>query len=102
MKIYYVSHPFTGNEKKNRKDARRITAMLKKAYPQYIFINPLDAMRYTTGLPYEDSLEQCLELLIICDGIIMTGKWQGSEGCARECIAAAFARKEITELGDWL
>lgn len=30
MKIYYVSHPFTGNEKKNRKDARRITAMLGK------------------------------------------------------------------------
>lgn len=102
MKIYYVSHPFTGDEKKNRKDARRITAMLKKDHPQYIFINPLDAMRYTTGLPYEDSLEQCLELLAICDGIIMTGKWKDSEGCTRECVSAAFAGKEITELGDWL
>ena len=102
MKMYYVSHPFTGDEKKNRKEARKFTAMLKKAYSQYIFINPLDAMRYTTGLPYEDSLEQCLELLAICDGIIMTGKWKDSEGCTRECVSAALAGKKITELGDWI
>ena len=102
MKMYYVSYPFTGDEKKNRKEARKFTAMLKKAYPQYIFINPLDAMRYTTGLPYGESLKQCIELLLMCDGIIVTGNWQGSEGCARECLVAVFAQKEITQLKDWL
>ncbi len=95
MSMYYVSHPFTGDEKKNRKEARRITAALKKKHPQHIFINPLDAMRYTEGLPYEESLRQCIELLSVCDGIFMTGHWEQSSGCIRELIAAAYYRKII-------
>lgn len=101
MKIFYVSHPYTGDEEKNRKEARNITAMLKDRYPQYIFINPLDAMRYTTGLPYEETLEQCLELLFICDGIIMTGDWRHSIGCCREYQTALARRMDITDLEDW-
>lgn len=101
MKIFYVSHPYTGDEEKNRKEARDITAMLKDHYPQYIFINPLDAMRYTTGLPYEESIKQCLELLQICDGIIMTGDWKNSVGCNKEFMAASGCGMEITYLDDW-
>lgn len=101
MKIFYVSHPYTGDEEKNRKESRDITAMLKDHHPQYIFINPLDAMRYTTGLPYEESIKQCLELLQICDGIIMTGDWRHSIGCYREYKAALARKMEITDLEYW-
>ena len=41
MKRYYISHPFTGCEGKNREDAERIRAALKKKYPDICFINPL-------------------------------------------------------------
>lgn len=101
MKIFYVSHPYTGDEEKNRKEARDITAMLKDHYPQHIFINPLDAMRYTTGLPYEESIKQCLEVLSICDGIIMAGDWKNSVGCRREFEEAQLRNMGITHLEDW-
>lgn len=51
--MYYVSHPYTGDEEKNKKEAREITARLKTEYPQHIFINPLDTFQYTEGWPYE-------------------------------------------------
>lgn len=100
-KVFYVSHPFTGDESTNRRKARDVTAMLKDHHPQYIFINPLDAMRYTTGLPYEESIKQCLELLQICDGIIMTSDWKNSVGCNKEFMAASGCGMEITYLDDW-
>ena len=86
-KIYYVSHPFTGDEEKNRQEAREITAKLKKAYPQFIFINPLDVFQYAELVEewkYNDILNQCLELLQNCDGIFMTGYWLDSQGCLTE------------------
>lgn len=100
-KIYYVSHPFTGDEEKNRRKAREITAELKKAYPKFIFINPLDVFQYTELVKawnYEDILKQCLELLQICDGLILTGDWQESRGCRAEKQEAEGKGLEIYQL----
>ena len=100
--MYYVSHPYTGEEESNKKEAREITARLKTEYPQHIFINPLDTFQYAEDWPYETVLEDCIELLYKCRGIIMTGDWGNSRGCRKEIKAAAKAGKEITELEDWL
>lgn len=106
-KIYYVSHPFTGNMNEqdiNRREAREITAWLKKQYPEHIFINPLDVFRYAELVPewsYKDILGQCLELLKICNGVVMTGKWQNSNGCQREYQMANRRDMDIWYLKHW-
>lgn len=91
-KMYYVSHPFTGNEEDNRQEARKITAELKKKFEDDIFLNPLDAFKYielVKDWDYNEALKQTTELLRKCDGIIMTGNWRNSWGCLKE--------KEIAE-----
>ena len=101
-KMYYVSHPYTGDEEKNKKEAREITARLKTKYPEHIFINPLDTFQYTDGWPYEKALENCIELLHKCSGIIMTGDWGKSRGCRKEIKTAAQLSMKITLLEQWL
>ena len=106
-KHYYVSHPFTGfdyEQEANRQEAREITAWLKKRYPDYIFINPLDAFQYAELVPewsYNAILSQCLELLKDCDGIVLTGDWFNSNGCQKEKQMAERLDLDIWYLEDW-
>ena len=101
MKMFYISHPYTGDETRNQMEARTITATLKAAYPQLIFVNPLDAFQYAKHSGYEQILTQCIELLCRCDGIILTGKWRQSRGCMAELEAARKQAIPVTELSDW-
>ena len=93
MKMFYISHPYTGDEELNRAEAYFITANLAGILPDVAFFNPLDAMRYAVAakLDYDTVLHQCIGILRRCDGIIMTGNWQESEGCTREQEAAVLA-----------
>ena len=86
MKLVYVSHPYSGEEVKNRSDSTKIVAKLADLYPHIVFVNPLNAMRHInqTKLTYDDTLALCIGLLAACDGIIMTGDWQKSNGCKVE------------------
>lgn len=86
MKLIYISHPYSGDERKNRTDAEKIAAGLQKRYPHIVFVNPLNAMRHIkkTKLTYDDTLALCIGLLAACDGIIMTGSWKDSKGCNME------------------
>lgn len=87
MKKIYVSHPFTGDEKYNREEATKISAMLAEKYPDVLFINPLMAMIHTerTTLSYTQVLKQCLELLECCDAIFLASPdWRRSCGCTFE------------------
>ena len=86
MKLIYISHPYSGDEVKNRKNATAIAAKLATLYPHIVFINPLNVMRHipSTNLTYDDTIALCLGLLAKCDGIIMTGEWQKSNGCITE------------------
>lgn len=97
MEVMYISHPYTGNEKENRKDARRITKILASLYPDRVFLSPLDAMRPVddANLDYSDVLLQMLELMDRCDGVIMTGDWLCSEGCQSEIASALLSRKPV-------
>ena len=86
MKLIYISHPYSGQEVKNRSNAGKIAAELTKKAPHILFINPLDAMRHlkTADASYEDILEKCKALMEKCDGIIMAGDWKNSYGCMAE------------------
>ena len=86
MKLIYISHPYSGDEKGNRANAEKISADLQKKYPYIVFVNPLNAMRHITKtkLTYDDTVALCIGLLAACDGIVMTGKWQDSKGCNAE------------------
>ncbi|EJP28330.1 PF14359 domain protein [Selenomonas sp. FOBRC9] len=81
---YYISHPYTGNEEQNREDAAEIHRKLQELYPDMLFINPLAMFQPLKDLPYEQVMDCCIEVLLACDGIIMTGNYLESKGCKTE------------------
>lgn len=102
MKMIYISHPYSGQEVKNRSQAVKIAAGLFKKTPYVLFINPLDVMRHlkTAKASYEVVMEKCKALLEKCDGIIMTGEWKASNGCMEEYNYAKSLRIPIWESFD--
>ena len=99
MNMIYISHPYTGAEKENRKAAAMIAAELAKKYPHILFVNPLDAMRHLKAarFSYDAVLKQCKMLLGKCDGVIMAGNWKDSNGCMEEYLYAVHHRLTIWE-----
>ena len=83
MKRYYISHPFTGNEEKNKADADRIRAALKEAHPDICFMNPL-GMFGNKDTDYCTALADALELLSSCEAVIFCPGWEDSTGCRAE------------------
>lgn len=90
MKRYYISHPFTGNEEKNKADADRIRAALKEAHPDICFMNPL-GMFGNKDTGYCTALADALELLSSCEAVIFCPGWEDSTGCRAE---KAFAMQQ--------
>ena len=84
--MIYISHPYSGNEEENIKETEKIAIKLANKYPKITFINPLATFHHLekTKLSYDDCLDQCLELLSYCDGVIFTGNWSCSNGCKEE------------------
>lgn len=94
MFTVYLSHPYTGDEDKNRLIARRIAARIVRKYPGIAVVNPLDALQYAkmAGLSYSEILEIDIELLSRCDAVLVRGDWERSRGCRRE-VQAAYERR---------
>ncbi len=90
MKRYYISHPFTGNEERNKADADRIRAALKEAHPDICFMNPL-GMFGNKDTDYCTALADALELLSSCEAVIFCPGWEDSTGCRAE---KAFAMQQ--------
>ena len=84
--IAYISHPYTGNEQENVKEAEIIAIRLTHRYQDIVFINPLSSMKHEglAGLDYSTVINHCLALLRRCDVLIMTGEWRKSRGCLLE------------------
>ena len=97
MNVFYISHPYTGDEDKNRAKAIYLAAKLAAKYPQIVFINPLAAMYHTmtAELDYDTVMTQCKELIRRSDGVIMMGNWQESKGCNMEFDFAVKNRKFV-------
>lgn len=94
MFTIYLSHPYTGDEDKNRLMARQIAAQIVREYPGIAVVNPLDALQYATmtELSYSEILKIDIELLSRCDAVLVRGDWKGSRGCRRE-VQAAYERE---------
>lgn len=100
MKRYYISHPYTGDEEENRRDAERIRAALKEAHPGICFMNPL-GMFGGKETDYCTALADALELLSSCDAVIFCHGWEKSTGCQAERAFAMQQGIEIKELADY-
>ena len=83
MKRYYISHPYTGDEEKNKNDADCIRAALKDAHPEICFINPL-GMFGNVDTDYCTALADAMEILSVCDAVIFCHGWEESTGCRAE------------------
>lgn len=84
----YISHPYTGDEEKNRGEAAEIQQALQKRYPDILFLNPLGMFAPIADMEYEQVMEYCIEALQDSDMIIMSGDYESSKGCMRELAVA--------------
>lgn len=80
----YISHPYTGDEEKNRAEAAEIQQVLQNCYPDILFLNPLAMFALIANMAYEQVMEYCLEALRDSDMVVMSGKYTNSNGCMRE------------------
>ncbi|MBR3723061.1 MAG: DUF4406 domain-containing protein [Selenomonadaceae bacterium] len=101
MKMMYISHPFTGNEKENAAGAKRVKKALQLAYPNICFVNPLDEFGDNDKLDYCAALSLAMELLSRCDGVIFCRNWEKSTGCKAEMAYAKKAGMEIKYLSNY-
>ena len=90
MVVCYLSHPFSGDEEKNRAAAEAIQRALQERYPRTLYINPLANFEALEGMEYDTIMGYCLELLYRCDAIVMAGDYRTSRGCIAEL---AYARE---------
>lgn len=81
---WYISHPYTGDEEKNREEAAAIQRELQERHETALFVNPLAVFQALEGFDYERVMACCLRLLSKCDRLIVTGRYRESEGCKRE------------------
>lgn len=87
--MLYVAHPFGGNLD-NIARAEIQLSKLRKLLPRHTLISPIHNWSY---LDYEMTnqvvaISDCVSLLLRCDALILTGRWEESAGCRAEYIAA--------------
>lgn len=100
MTRYYISHPFTGDEERNKANAEYLRALLKARYPDICFLNPL-GMFGGKDVDYCTALADALELLSCCEAIILCMGWQDSAGCRAEKAFAIQQGIEVKHIGDF-
>lgn len=84
MIAHYLSHPYSGDETKNRAEAEAIQRELQEKYPDVLYISPIANFKAMEGIPYDKIMRYCLELLEHCDGVTVTGRYWESKGCLME------------------
>ena len=96
MKLWYVAHPYSGNEYHNYLRALRATILLLDrgfvVFSPIVHSHPLDMYKKR-----EPSFwyAQDLEILEKCDGIILCEGWEDSKGCRLEYSKAVKLKLEI-------
>lgn len=88
MIMHYLSHPFTGDEEKNRAAAEAIQRELQERSKHVLYVNPLANFKALAGMEYDKIMGYCLELLTRCDGVTMAGDYRASKGCVIELTCA--------------
>ena len=112
-KLVYVSHPYGGltENRINLEDTintleeegeyfdlvfKNCSSLLPYSRKQFTFISPVHAFgfRYEKD-DYIDGLEKCIDLLEVCDIVLMCLGWEESKGCVAEYFYALAKGKEI-------
>ena len=98
-KIYYLAHPYTGNEEENVKQSIMATnLLLERGF--YIF-NPLTHPHpLNMGWVREPKFWYDFDILFLnkCDGIIMSPGGENSKGCKKEFLHAV----DMIKKGIWI
>lgn len=87
--VLYVAHPF-GGDLDNVSRAEIQLSKLRKLLPRHTLVSPIHNWGY---LDYEmtnqvAAISDCVNLLLRCDALVLTGLWNDSAGCRAEYIAA--------------
>lgn len=82
--LTYISHPFNGEER-NKEAIEGIVEELVEDYPDETFVSPVHAFGYLyDSVDYDAGLNMCLDLLEVCDYMIVFGNYKQSRGCMAE------------------
>lgn len=83
--VYYVSHCYQGKTE-NLEKAKKITRDLQVKDPENCYICPLLTFSHLqyNELGYEQEMDLCLDLLSICDTLIVASEPSESVGVKRE------------------
>lgn len=97
--MYYVAHEYGGNPA-NIERAKKVTHDLQVNDPLNCYICPLTAFSYLgyNELGYEAEIELCLDLLSVCDFLIVASDI--SEGVDKEIAFANSVGMEVIYLED--
>lgn len=83
-RLIYISHPYGGNEE-NKQHVETIVKQLIYDNPKNTYISPIHTFGYTYhDVEYDSGLQYCLNLLDVCDEMLVFGDWQSSKGCKAE------------------
>ena len=99
MATIYVSHKF-GGDPANMERAKKITLDLQIENPTHCFICPLLAFSHLQygEIGYDDEIELCLDLLSICDTLIVAS--DVSQGVQKEIDFAQMVGMEVIDLAE--
>ena len=99
--IIYVSHAF-GGKPENLERAKKITHDLQVADLENTYICPLLALSHLQygEIGYEAEVEACLDILSVCDKLIVASDFLTSKGVKKEIDFANLAGMEVEWLED--
>lgn len=101
--LVYLSHPFTGDETRNRERAQQLAAEITRLYDNVVVVNPLDNFRYAelAKMDYTQVLTKCLALMLRCDAVYQNDEYLYSTGCKMErLVAEETGRPVLTSMGE--
>ena len=82
--MIYVSHPYSGLEE-NKQKVEKIIEELCDTFPDDTFVSPIHCFGFTYHtVEYDLGMRYCLDLLDVCDSMMVFGDWQNSKGCSWE------------------
>ena len=101
MAIYYVAHKYGANPE-NFERAKKITHNLQVSDLENTYICPLVAFSHLEygEIGYDNEMENCLDLLSVCDKLIVASDFLTSKGVQKELDFANLVGMEVQFLED--
>lgn len=99
--MYYVAHEYGGNPA-NIERAKKVTHDLQVNDPLNCYICPLLAFSHLeyNELGYEAEIDLCIDLLSVCDVLIVASDFLNSKGVQKEIDFANSVGMEVKYLED--